>query len=185
MIPTQRPFALVGGLAVSARTEPRFTRDIDFVVAVENDTEAEEVVFQLQRIGFLVDATIEQTASGRLSTARLRRDAKAPIVDLLFASCGIEAEVAAAADTITVRGQQVPVATIGHLIAMKLIARDDKRRPRDRDDLVQLSLVADEREWERAETAIRLIHERGFSRNRDLPKALAEWRAANSEHSRC
>ena len=34
-------WALVGGLAVSARTEPRFTRDIDIVVAVEDDTRAE------------------------------------------------------------------------------------------------------------------------------------------------
>ena len=28
------PFALIGGLAVSARSEPRFTRDIDLAVAV-------------------------------------------------------------------------------------------------------------------------------------------------------
>ena len=30
-------FALVGGLAVSARTEPRFTRDLDFAIAVADD----------------------------------------------------------------------------------------------------------------------------------------------------
>jgi hypothetical protein len=30
---TGAPFALVGGLAVSARTEPRFTRDVDVVLS--------------------------------------------------------------------------------------------------------------------------------------------------------
>ncbi len=34
-------FALVGGLAVSARTEPRFTRDADLAVALTSDAEAE------------------------------------------------------------------------------------------------------------------------------------------------
>ena len=62
-IPIDRPFALVG-LAVSARTEPRFTRDLDFAVAVTNDPEAEEVVYNLQRVGYLVAATIEQTVLG-------------------------------------------------------------------------------------------------------------------------
>jgi hypothetical protein len=37
-------FALIGGLAVSARVEPRFTRDLDFAVAVEGDADAEALV---------------------------------------------------------------------------------------------------------------------------------------------
>jgi hypothetical protein len=32
---------LVGGLAVSVRTEPRFTRDVDLVVAISDDHAAE------------------------------------------------------------------------------------------------------------------------------------------------
>ncbi len=36
-----RAFALVGGLAVSARTDPRFTRDADLVVSVPDDGGAE------------------------------------------------------------------------------------------------------------------------------------------------
>lgn len=36
--------ALVGGLAVSVRTEPRFTRDVDLAVAVGSDEEAERIV---------------------------------------------------------------------------------------------------------------------------------------------
>jgi hypothetical protein len=37
-------FALVGGLAVSARAEPRFTRDADLAVAVARDAEAEALI---------------------------------------------------------------------------------------------------------------------------------------------
>jgi len=43
---TRHPFALVGGLAVSARTEPRFTRDADIAVAVARsprDSEAQAI----------------------------------------------------------------------------------------------------------------------------------------------
>jgi hypothetical protein len=42
------PWALVGGLAVSARATPRFTKDLDFAVAVGNDAEAEDVVRRLR-----------------------------------------------------------------------------------------------------------------------------------------
>jgi hypothetical protein len=34
---SRAPFALVGGLAVSVRTEPRFTRDADFALAAAGD----------------------------------------------------------------------------------------------------------------------------------------------------
>jgi hypothetical protein len=43
--------ALVGGIAVSIRTEPRFTRDVDLAVAVENDIEAEAVVAAVSERG--------------------------------------------------------------------------------------------------------------------------------------
>ena len=55
-------YALVGGPAVSARTEPRFTRDADLAVAAAEDAEAERVIHQLQVRGFRVEATVEQDA---------------------------------------------------------------------------------------------------------------------------
>jgi hypothetical protein len=36
-------WAMLGGLAVSIRTEPRFTRDVDLAVAVAADDEAERL----------------------------------------------------------------------------------------------------------------------------------------------
>lgn len=131
----------------------------------------------MQRNGFLVETVIQQRSSGRLATARLCRGPKEPIVDLLFAASGIEPEVAACATTMSVLKHPVPVATVGHLIAMKLVSTDDDRRPHDRSDLLELARVADEAEWSRAEIAVRLITERRFHRGRDLAAALEEWRA--------
>ena len=86
------PFALVGGLAVSVRVEPRFTRDADLAVSVASDAEAESVTARLVGAGCRVVATVEQIATGRLATVRLvvGATADAPVVDLLFASSGIE-----------------------------------------------------------------------------------------------
>ena len=66
-------FALVGGLAVSARTEPRFTRDADLAVAVASDAEAEALIHILQTRNYDIGAIVEQDAVGRLATVRLTR----------------------------------------------------------------------------------------------------------------
>jgi predicted nucleotidyltransferase len=179
--PKHVKMAIVGGIAISVRTEPRFTKDLDFAVAVASDADAEQCVFTMRQLGYEIAAALEQVKQTRLSTVRLRRRGRGPLVDLLFAASGIENEIVAAAEPAEIaRGIVTEVAQIGHLIAMKLVARDDKRRPQDRLDLAALSKVADEAEWARAETAIRLIHERGFSLNRDLAAGLKEWRAAGA-----
>jgi hypothetical protein len=180
-LPGTGPIALVGGVAVSARTEPRFTRDLDFALAVDSDADAERILFELRGHGFSVIATVEHSLTQRLATARLRQTADTPIVDLLFAACGIEPEIVDAASPHQVLGVRVPVATVGHLIAMKLVSRDPKRRPRDQQDLVSLASVADDGEWERARSSVALIEQRGFSRGRDLLAGLDEIRALADE----
>ena len=121
--------ALIGGLAVSVRAEPRFTRDVDLAVAVRDDADAERLVNSLAGAGFRIDTVVEQEAVHRLATVRLRPSAKdANVVDLLFASSGIEHEIVAAADPLEVLPDlTVPVARTGHLIALKLLARDAPR----------------------------------------------------------
>jgi hypothetical protein len=64
-------FAVVGGLAVSVRTEPRFTRDIDLAVACPTDKDAEGLLFALSHRGYRTAAVFEH-ANGRMSTARQR-----------------------------------------------------------------------------------------------------------------
>jgi hypothetical protein len=63
--PTSVPFTLVGGLAVSARTEPRFTRDADLAVGLSTDAEAEALIRTLGSRGNDVSAVVEQAAVTR------------------------------------------------------------------------------------------------------------------------
>jgi hypothetical protein len=172
-------FALVGGLAVAVRSEPRLTRDVDLAVAVRSDREAEHVVHELVRRGYAVVATVEQGATGRLATARLTGSTSDPgiVIDLLFASAGIEPEIVAAAEEIEILPKlTLPVASIGHLIAMKLLARDDRQRPTDADDLRALAHDASAADWRQAADAIELIQVRGYHRDRDLASALTVLR---------
>ncbi len=171
-----RHWALVGGLAVSAQAEPRFTRDIDVAVAVADDADAERLVHALTLRGFSIRATIEQTRASRLATIRLGAPAsprRGIVVDLLFASSGIEDLIVAEAERLEViPGLTVPVARIGHLLATKLLARDDTSRPQDAADLAMLLAESNEAERARAVAALTEITRRGFHRGRDL---MAAW----------
>jgi predicted nucleotidyltransferase len=164
-------FALVGGLAVSARTEPRFTRDADLAVAVASDAEAEALIHSLRARDYGIEAIVEQDAVGRLVTVRLTRSSKlqAPVIDLLFASSGIEREVVAEAEPIELlRNLTIGVARTGHLIALKVLSRNDVRRPQDLADLRALLRVASSGELARARESLALITARGYQRARDL-----------------
>ena len=168
------PCALVGGLAVSVRVEPRFTRDADLAVAAASDSDAEALIRMLIGAGCTVVSTVEQAATGRLATVRLVTDAgDGPVVDLLFASSGIEAEVIARAEHLEVlEGLALPVATTPHLIAMKLLSRDDIERPQDVVDLRGLVARASDGDIVEVRRAIALISARGFHRGRDLDAEL-------------
>ena len=168
-------FALVGGLAVSVRTEPRFTRDADFAVAVATDADAEALIRRLRALGYEVQALVEQEAVGRLATVRLAvgGDAEGPVVDLLFASSGIEHEVVAEAEPIQLLpGLSVKVARIEHLIALKVLSRDDTQRPQDLVDLRALLRTATDADVARARDALVLITTRGYHRGRELVSQL-------------
>ena len=171
-------FALIGGLAVSVRCEPRFTRDADIAVALDDDAEAEALVRDLQLRGYAVLAIIEQDAIGRLATVRLQPPGEARsglVLDLLFASSGIEREVVESAETLEVLpGLTVPVARTGHLIALKVLSRDDRTRPQDVGDLRALLARATPEELDCACEALRLIESRGFHRDRQLVPMLDE-----------
>jgi len=175
--------ALVGGLAVSARAEPRLTRDLDLAVAVDDDEEAERLIRRLVANGYTTVALVEQETTRRLATVRLTvpgESARGVVADLLFASSGIEPLVVAEAEPLDVFPDVVvPVARVGHLVALKLLSRDDRARPQDAVDLRALFGVLTDPELERAREALRLIEQRGFARGRDLGAGLAEWLQAS------
>lgn len=172
----KRPWALVGGLAVGARAEPRTTRDVDLAVAVADDREAEALIFRLQNLGYVVLSVLEQEATGRLSTVRLRPPQESEagaIVDLLFASSGIEPEIAKAAEMLEILPDlRIPVARTGHLIALKILARDDRQRPQDLDDIRALLQEAVPGDLQEARSALRMIEDRGYRRGKDLLSEL-------------
>ena len=147
------------------------------MVVVSDDRDAETLVRDLQARGYRVQAILEQEAAARLATARLAMPSDADdgvVLDVLLASSGIEREIASAATALQiVGGLSVPVATIGHLIALKLLSRDDRTRPQDHADLLQLIGAARPNDVEEARDAIALIEARGFHRGRRLADDLA------------
>lgn len=168
-------WALIGGLAVSALAEPRTTGDVDVVIAVADDPEAERATLDLQARGYQIHSVLEH-AAGRISTVRLLAPGSARpriLVDLLFASSGIEPEIAALAERLEVMsGLEVPVARVGHLLALKILAAKEAR-PRDFEDARQLLRVASEEDLHLARESLELIAGRGFDREKDLQGELA------------
>jgi hypothetical protein len=97
------------------------------------------------------------------------------IIDLLFASSGIENEVVGSATRLEVLPRlSAPVATTGHLIALKILAG----RNQDLTDLGMLIPAASAQDLDMAREAVRLIQARGFNREQDvvadLDKLIAE-----------
>lgn len=174
-------FAAVGGLAVGVRCLPRFTMDIDLAVAVANDAEAERVLAPLIRTGFRPIMELTHTPTARLATIRLAppgvsfldiEEEQPPIVDLLFASCGIEPEVVADATPFAVYPDvTLPVAQAPHLIAMKVLSLNDERL-KDLGDLQALVTAATPEQVGQTRRLVRLIVSRGYHQGRDL---LAEF----------
>lgn len=158
-------WALVGGFAVMLRVESRSTRDLDIVLAVSGDREAESVVRSLRMRGYRDHPAggMMERKDGRLSTVRLispplEEDAGAEI-DLLIACAGVEAEVAAAAEVLEVLPDVfIPVARPGHLLALKVLAG----RPKDLEDARTLLREMDAKELALARESVVLMERRGF-----------------------
>ncbi len=181
---TRVQFALVGGLAVSVRTQPRFTRDADLAVAIADDNEAETVIRHLLASGFRLLASVEQETTGRLATVRLVAPGLADdgaVVDFLFASSGIEPEVVEQATKEEIApGVRLPVASTAHLIAMKLLSERPSRF-QDSADLVALIRSAEPEELETTRAALQLIESRGANRGKDLHATFQKYRVLAAE----
>ncbi len=163
-------YAFVSGVAVGVRGRPLMTRDLDVAVSVANDGEAEAVVHQLQTRGYTVFTLVEQTGAERLATARLRGP-RGVVVDVLFASSGLEPEVVARAEVVdVVPGVSAPVARAEELLATKVLSMAP-RRPNDASDAQWLLEVGDV-DLEVVRTNLELITDRGFNRGERLQEKL-------------
>jgi hypothetical protein len=171
-------WALVGGLAVSVRVEPRFTRDIDLAVAVADDERAESLIREFAAAGFRLVMSLEQEALGRLATVRLlppRETEDGIVVDVLFASSGIEPEICRDAEPLEMTpGVIVPVAQAGHLFALKVLA-EAPDRPQDAVDLRALARALPSIERTRARAALARITALGAHRGKRLEDEFHRW----------
>jgi Nucleotidyl transferase AbiEii toxin, Type IV TA system len=162
---------------VSARSEPRTTLDIDLALAVSGDPSAEALVHALRSRGYRDNprgALLEHKDAGRMAGFRLLAPGADPtgpvegsvLVDILFASSGVENEIVAAADKLEViPGVFLPVARTGHLLALKVLAG----RPRDLEDCRVLLRHCAPMDLDIAMQTMDLISRRGFDRGKDLP----------------
>ena len=159
------PFALVGGLAMGVRADPRVTRDIDFALPASDDDQAEAQVFALQQRGFIVDSVFVRKG-GRISTVRTRhRSAPEILIDFLLSNALIEDVIVAEATSATIaRDIRCPVAQPWHLLAMKVYAN----RKKDQPDLHELIERADRRTLARTKAALEMMRARGVAPARDL-----------------
>ncbi|MFN3167035.1 MAG: hypothetical protein ACE37H_08230 [Phycisphaeraceae bacterium] len=172
----QARYALIGGLAIGARTVLRFTQDADLTVAVQSDQDAERIAGSLFASGYRLQTELDHQPSGRLAVLRLispacppeREVEDLPLLDLLFHSIGIEHETVAQADPIQIiAGVTLPTARLPHLIAMKVLSESD-RRPMDRIDLQNLVAVATPDDLAEVPPLLDKITERGFADGKDL-----------------
>ncbi len=174
---TDTRFAVVGGMAVVARTQARFTADADLAIAVTDDQQAEAVARLFTTQGYVVATELDNTRTHRLATLRLRPprfpgldvpDERLPLLDLLFATSGIEPEtVAAAEDLRFTSGLVLPTARIPHLIAMKCLSESDDRL-QDRIDLQNLTAEATAADLHEVPPLLDLITERTYAGDKDL-----------------
>jgi hypothetical protein len=165
LIANRLGYSLIGGLAVSFRAIERFTKDIDLVIAVENDQQAESCVHELTGLGYKVQTLLEQTKQGRIATVRL---IKAPVrsvfVDLLFSSSGIEAEIVAGSEPIEVfENLPMSVASLAGLLALKVLSADPIDRPQDLLDIKNLLAESGPKDIEETLRLLQLVHDRGYT----------------------
>ncbi|WP_349826963.1 nucleotidyl transferase AbiEii/AbiGii toxin family protein [Brevibacterium litoralis] len=162
------PWALIGGIAVSFRSEPRFTKDVDLAVAVSDDVEAESIVNRLSVRGYALSGFVEQDYVNRLATVRLvspQPGGSSAFVDLMFGNSGIEDEIVAQAERLEVLpGTFLPVASLAHLITLKVLAG----RHQDLTDLGYLLRAASDADLDTAREAASLIMKRGYGRGEDV-----------------
>jgi Nucleotidyl transferase AbiEii toxin, Type IV TA system len=171
-------YALIGGLAVSFRSIERFTKDIDLVIAVENDQQAESYVRQLAGFGYQVQLLLEQTKHGRIATVRLIKIPGGSVfVDLLFSSSGVETEIVAGAEPIELfKNFSLRVASLAGLLALKVLAADSNKRPQDLIDIKNLLAEATTDDVQEAVRLLQLIQQRGFNRGKNLLVDFEKYR---------
>ena len=177
-------WCLVGGLGTSVYIEPRTTKDIDVVVSVSGEEQSGRLKDFLLSRGYINPQLLMHSSPTRHTGWRVfipsSREASIPL-DILVAACGIEKTIVASAITIEILpGLSLPVASLGHLVAMKVLSQNSFERLQDRVDLLALLRSATEQDRITAAHALREISHVGFAGGRDLVAELGALEAGKA-----
>ena len=116
-------YVLIGGFAVVAHGGGRFTKDIDFLV----DDDPANVARVTAALGVLADNAAAEVADTDIQTYTVVRIADEILIDLMGRAGGLTyADVAEDAETRTIDGVPIPIASPAALIRTK-----DTYRPQD------------------------------------------------------
>ena len=131
------PFAVIDGLAVSFRGQPRMTVDVDLVIKAEIDA-ALRLVETLETTPFEpLFAGVEDVVTSAFILP-LRHRMTGVRLDVAIGMSGFEQDAVQRATPVDVRGVAVPVATVEDLLVMKALAG----RPQDDQDIQGLVAAA-------------------------------------------
>lgn len=124
------PYMLIGGLAVLRYGEPRFTKDVDLTVGLD-EREATRVLAAMKRAGLSCIAERPEQLVMRSFFLPFVEDSTRITIDVAFGRTMFEVEALAKSKTVRINGERVRVCSPEHLIVHKIIAS----RPRDIDDV--------------------------------------------------
>jgi len=164
------PYALIGGLAVSLRGQPRMTADVDLVIAVDIK-QARALADSLTNSNFrpLFDDYVEVLETAFLLP--LRHRATNVKVDIAIGLSGFERLAVARAEILLLAGTPVSVATAEDLLIMKVLAG----RPQDEQDLYGLVIAqGNHLDWE---YCLSLASDLGQAIGQDLVSRVRSLRA--------
>jgi hypothetical protein len=170
-------WCLVGGLGTSVYAEPRTTKDIDIAVVVRSDDDFEVLKSFLASRGYhSASALMHTEPTYKMGWRLLMPTSKGEdiAVDLLHRACGVEEQIVDQAVTLEILPKVfLPVASIGHLIAMKIVSHNDITRMQDQIDLRALIAVAHPGDIASAKSAlVEISRGEGFA-GRDFVRELA------------
>ena len=166
------PFAVIGGIAVTVRGDPRFTAAVDVVVGIEVDRGIE-----------LLDATAASSFRALLPDAEeiltsayilpLRHVETGIRVDVAIGLSGFERDMIERAEEIAFEGVSVPVASAEDLLLMKVLAG----RPRDLEDAKGIASRCEPTlDWD---SILRVGGQLQEATDQDLLAALRRFRAGS------
>lgn len=160
------PYALIGGLAVSLRGQPRMTADVDMVILADVPRSL-ALVQALEGTNFkpLFDGVAEVVQKAFILPLRHRTTNVK--VDLALGLSGFERQAMARAEKLQLAGVSISVVTAEDLLMMKVLAG----RPQDDQDIQGLMIAQGRRlDWN---YCMQLAVELGEALGQDLATRIA------------